>query len=387
MKKSLLTTTATIMITVGCFAQNNGSTSGYLTIKGKLDNIKDTLVLFTNEYEEPKDVKVADIITKDGKFEYRLQLDKAKNLSIMLPSSQQKNTHTYEAVSIPALPDEKVELSGSLKNYQITGTKFYKQFANLFSIIQEFIQVSNNERMACNKKLKDVKDENTRNKIISESNANTKASKDKMNTDLKEYLKSHKDEEATIYVATFLDSNDLNTVINTLSPNILNGRLKGVMDGAKARFEAIETLRNATKTIVADNMAPDFTLKDINGNDFTLSSLRGKYVILDFWGSWCHWCIKGMPELKKYYDKYKEKLEVVGIDCHDTVDRWKTAVAKNPMPWLHVKNENKNLIPEKYAVTGFPTKVLINPDGTINETCVGEKTEFYQHLDSLFDGK
>ena len=44
--------------------------------------------------------------------------------------------------------------------------------------------------------------------------------------------------------------------------------------------------------------APDFTLNDINGKPLTLSSLRGKYVVLDFWGSWCIWCIKGMPKMK-----------------------------------------------------------------------------------------
>ena len=58
----------------------------------------------------------------------------------------------------------------------------------------------------------------------------------------------------------------------------------------------------------SSDMAPDFTLNDIDGNPLSLSSLRGKYVVLDFWGSWCVWCIKGMPEMKKYYAKYKDKL-------------------------------------------------------------------------------
>ncbi len=44
--------------------------------------------------------------------------------------------------------------------------------------------------------------------------------------------------------------------------------------------------------------APDFTLNDINGKPFSLSSLRGKYVVIDFWGSWCIWCIKGMPKIE-----------------------------------------------------------------------------------------
>lgn len=48
------------------------------------------------------------------------------------------------------------------------------------------------------------------------------------------------------------------------------------------------------------NLAPEFTLKDLDGKNFDLSSLRGKYVVLDFWGSWCGWCIKGIPEMKRH---------------------------------------------------------------------------------------
>ena len=59
-----------------------------------------------------------------------------------------------------------------------------------------------------------------------------------------------------------------------------------------------------TAEVEADGTeAPDFTLNDLSGKPLTLSSLRGKYVILDFWGSWCVWCIKGIPQMKEYYQK------------------------------------------------------------------------------------
>ena len=86
------------------------------------------------------------------------------------------------------------------------------------------------------------------------------------------------------------------------------------------------------------NLAPEFTLKDLDGKNFDLSSLRGKYVVLDFWGSWCGWCIKGIPEMKKAYEKYKGKIEFVGIDCNDTEDKWKKAVAEHQLPWINVRN-------------------------------------------------
>ena len=212
-----------------------------------------------------------------------------------------------------------------------------------------------------------------------------KANDEKMTAELTAYLKEHSKEEASAYIASYLDPSKLDMVMNTLDPSIVNGRLSGIFDAVKARIKAQQIEQEAKQKVTDGKVAPDFTLKDIHGQDFTLSSLRGKYVILDFWGSWCHWCIQGMPKMKEYYEKYKGKFEIVGVDCQDSDEKWKAAVKKHQIPWLHVKNERKDLVPEKYAVTGYPTKVIINPDGTINKTVVGEDPEFYKYLDSLFD--
>ena len=119
------------------------------------------------------------------------------------------------------------------------------------------------------------------------------------------------------------------------------------------------------------------------------SSLRGKIVVLDFWGSWCGWCIKGMPQMKEYYAKYKGKLEILGIDCNETQEKWKAAVAKHELPWLHVYNPRgaMNDVCQTYAINGFPTKIIIGADGKIIKTIVGEDPEFYTILDSLFEKK
>lgn len=130
--------------------------------------------------------------------------------------------------------------------------------------------------------------------------------------------------------------------------------------------------------------APDFTLNDINGKSLTLSSLRGKYVVLDFWGSWCIWCIKGMPKMKEYYAKYAGKMEILGIDCNDSEDKWKAAVAELQLPWLHVYNNGDSQLLEKYGIEGFPTKVVIDPEGRIANVIVGEDPAFYTYLDKLF---
>lgn len=135
------------------------------------------------------------------------------------------------------------------------------------------------------------------------------------------------------------------------------------------------------QTLPVGSVAPNFTLNDINGKPLSLSSLRGKYVVIDFWGSWCGWCIKGMPEMKKYYAKYNKKLEILGVDWGDTEERWKQAVQDNALPWLQVRAPKESKVISDYMVRGFPTKVIISPDGRVKATVVGESPEFYRLLD------
>ena len=136
----------------------------------------------------------------------------------------------------------------------------------------------------------------------------------------------------------------------------------------------------------AEGLAPDFELPNLQGSTTKLSSLRGKYVVLDFWGSWCIWCIRGIPSMKDAYAKYKDKMEILGVDCRDTEDKWKAAVDEHQLPWLQVRcpDEKLQTIADQYGIEGFPTKVVIDPQGKIINTVVGEDPAFYTYLDGLF---
>lgn len=158
--------------------------------------------------------------------------------------------------------------------------------------------------------------------------------------------------------------------------------------GAKAgnQDKAAEQGTTTASAAVAANSkvaAPDFTLNDINGKPLSLSDLRGKWVILDFWGSWCPWCIKGFPALKDAYKEYAGKVEVLGIDCRDSEEVWKEAVKKYELPWLQVYNPGNNDLLEKYEIQGFPTKFIIDPEGNIANVTIGEDPEFFTVLKTL----
>ena len=135
-------------------------------------------------------------------------------------------------------------------------------------------------------------------------------------------------------------------------------------------FAVILTLCGAMSSFA---QASDFTLNDINGKSLSLSSMRGKVVVLDFWGSWCIWC-----------EKYKNKLEIIGMDCGDSDEKWKAAVKKYELPWKHVYVPKNSKVLDNYKIEGFPTKIVIAPDGTVLKKVVGESPDFYEYLDQYF---
>lgn len=133
----------------------------------------------------------------------------------------------------------------------------------------------------------------------------------------------------------------------------------------------------------AADLAPDFTLKDMDGNEVNLSDFRGKYLVVDFWGAWCVWCMRGMPAMKEYYAKYSDKVEFLGVDCNDTEETWKATIEEQKIPWKNVYNGMSKEILELYDVPGFPTKFIISPEGEVLKKVVGEDPEFYTYLDEL----
>lgn len=133
--------------------------------------------------------------------------------------------------------------------------------------------------------------------------------------------------------------------------------------------------------------APDFCLKDLEGNDVTLTYYQGDWVVLDFWGSWCRYCVQGIPEMKKAYEAYHPMgFEIIGIDCNEAESAWKEAVAKYQLPWVNVYNpgDRNSGVCAEYDIKGYPTKIVVNPEGYVYKIFIGEDPAFYEFLKSLF---
>ena len=114
--------------------------------------------------------------------------------------------------------------------------------------------------------------------------------------------------------------------------------------------------------------AQAFTQADVNGNPVSLASYKGKYVLVEFWASWCGPCRAENPNLLEQYNLYKNKgFDIVGVSLDDNKEKWTTAIAKDGMPWTQVSDLKgwNNMVALLYGVRAVPASFLIDPAGKI----------------------
>ena len=115
-------------------------------------------------------------------------------------------------------------------------------------------------------------------------------------------------------------------------------------------------------------MAPDITMPDVNGTNLSLSSFKGKYVLVDFWASWCVPCRAENPNVVAAYNKYKSKnFTILGVSLDKTKDAWVQAIKQDGLTWNHIsdlKFWNSEAV-ALYGFNGIPYNVLLDPTGKI----------------------
>ncbi|MBO9151357.1 redoxin domain-containing protein [Chitinophaga sp. GCM10012297] len=112
----------------------------------------------------------------------------------------------------------------------------------------------------------------------------------------------------------------------------------------------------------------DFTQPDVNGKPVTLSDFKGKYVLLDFWASWCGPCRAENPNVLKAYNAYKDKnFTVVGVSLDDSGEKWRKAIEEDGMPWIQLSDlkGHRNEVAKQYGVQAIPSTFLLSPEGVI----------------------
>ena len=186
--------------------------------------------------------------------------------------------------------------------------------------------------------------------------------KNQFELSLKDYLSSAKSSLAVLVTADYLDIEENLIFWET----IYNNYTEEFRDNSY--FKNFENKLIKIKSISIGSVAPDIILNDTSGVPISLASLRGKYVLLDFWAAWCRPCREENPNIVENYNNYKSYgFDVYQVSLDRTKEDWVRGIKQDKLPWINVSDLKyyQSEAAELYNVDRIPSAFLLDPDGKI----------------------
>jgi len=279
-----------------------------------------------------------------------------------------------------AFPGANVKFSGKITDFvdaYPSGDKTNNEFAKLNKTVYPLLNKSVNLSLKVANKIV------TDSLMIKSVNDSIKMLDEKVVSIKETFVKSNTSSAAAIWLLS--DMMIRSQVSNELAAELFNKMNKEKLVAVPFYTEVAKRV-DAISVTGAGKPVPDISsLNTYDGKKFELASLKGKYIVIDFWGTWCGPCIAGMPAMKEYLDKYKSKMEIVGVAQEsDNGERWKKFLNDKPdYQWHHVLSRKDEDYILKFGVAGFPTKIIIDPEGKIVGRFVGEDDAIYKKLDEI----
>ncbi len=354
--KIILMAMVTTLASVTGFAQGNG-----FTVKGRLADCGDGKMMIMYRDPRTNDQIVRDSTDyRDGSFTYNAVIPDNEPVLLVFNRFQQGAAVQAPPLRMFVKNGDAITVTGSCDNFEfadVKGNVYNDQFNEFKALIKD-------DRTAMIHSMQELRlsQDPTQGREQLQSMANV------LNEKELAFAKQH----PGYMVSAMLLAIELNTAPQEAA-EIYAGFTPGVKQGQYGRM--LQKKLEDNKKFGEGAIAATFVKKDMAGKDVNLAAYKGKYVLLDFWGSWCGPCRAGNPHLKELYAKYKGKgLEIIGIanengsTLAESKASWKKAVKEDGLPWIQVLNNEdveKADVREMFNVNAFPTKILLGPDGKI----------------------
>ena len=346
--------------------------TGY-TITGQLEGLQGAKLFFSNgdgKMERTPPV----VVNEDGSFEIN---GSYKGDGIFMASLTNFNMVQHFAggaaiggtIHFAVQNGDNIRITSTKDNFKwatVTGNKYNEHLSEYRKLVRK-----NKTKIAdLHTELSELAKNNADENKINKKKEKIAALQKKINQMVLDFVKQDPDEVMNAVV--------LKNEVSAMTYEECNEGYQSLSDKVKASEQGefvrkYVTIKKNAKATAIGQLAKDFEKVDREGNLIRLSDFRGKkYVLLDFWGSWCGACRASHPHLKELYAKYKDEgLEIIGIADERTRDgreRWLKAIEEDGIPWLQILNnegQEKTDVIELYGITAFPTKILIDKEGRI----------------------
>lgn len=200
-----------------------------------------------------------------------------------------------------------------------------------------------------------------------------------------DYIQENPQSELSAFFLSKLPNDHFVNLYETLHISVKDGLFKKGLDLKKERVEKENIRIRAKNEVVKNAKAPEFSLMTSEGSVFSLSKNNSKYIVLDFWGTWCPPCISGIPKMKAYRKKYSDRIDFIGIACNEDEEVWKKKIDEFELEWMQLINDEQldNDVAVRYGVSNYPTKFILDSEMKVIGKYTGENDDFYRMLDEL----